>query len=292
MAYFKHALGRTFYLSFGNLKLPTLICLHGGPGGTHELLLPLRKLSKKYRVILYDQAGGGKSSDIPKKHWRINSFVRELRALVEHLGLSDYYLYGASWGTTLALEYALRYPRGVKGVVFQSPMFSASDWQRDALRLIKKMPKPHRNVLLRKVQGRKTEDSALETAMLQYYLSHVLRSKPKLDRVMKMMLGNKGEKVYAHMWGAAEFKAEGTLKNYDKVSSLNNLKMPVLFVCGEFDEAQPVTVKRYAKYIGADVKVIKNASHVITFEKPDKLFKATAEFLDKITKESGGDADS
>ena len=57
---------RIYYKSFGEGKKECLLCLHGGPGLTHDYLLPLSDLvGFGYRVVFYDQLGCGKSEVQP-----------------------------------------------------------------------------------------------------------------------------------------------------------------------------------------------------------------------------------
>ncbi len=52
---------RLFYKTFGKPDKGTIVCLHGGPGSTHDYILPLADLTKQgYRVIFYDDSIGGK----------------------------------------------------------------------------------------------------------------------------------------------------------------------------------------------------------------------------------------
>jgi len=44
------------------------------------------------------------------------------------------------------------------------------------------------------------------------------------------------------LWGPSEFSATGTLEKYERVAYLKKLNIPVLFVCGEFDEATPASI--------------------------------------------------
>lgn len=51
-----------YFKSFGEPRKGTLLCLHGGPGGTHQSTLPMSKLSEDgYQVVMYDQRGCGAS---------------------------------------------------------------------------------------------------------------------------------------------------------------------------------------------------------------------------------------
>ncbi len=104
-------------------KTPILI-LHGGPGAAHYYLLGLALLSSRGRqVIFYDQLGCGQS-DMPNDYslWTIQTFIDELKALREQLGLKNIHLYGHSWGGMLAIEYMLTKPAGVMSAIFASSM--------------------------------------------------------------------------------------------------------------------------------------------------------------------------
>jgi proline iminopeptidase len=57
-----------------------LICVHGGPGATHDYLAPFEKMTEQGRqVVLYDQLGGGKSDHVHDTSlWTVDLFVEEL----------------------------------------------------------------------------------------------------------------------------------------------------------------------------------------------------------------------
>ena len=62
---------------------------------------------------------------------------------------------------------------------------------------------------------------------------------------------------------------------------MKKINIPVLFVCGEFDEATPETVKKYHKLVkGSKFQIVKNASHCISLEKPKELLKVVKEFIE------------
>ena len=279
MPYLKHSLGKTFYLKKGKSK-KGVICLHGGPGGDHRLLKPLLNLATTHTVVLYDQLGGGRNPETKKSKWSVQAFVKELHAIINYFNFDEVTLVGASWGTTLALEYTLKYPEKVDRIVFQSPMFSAKDWQTDAKALIRKMNKKDSAILLRSFRSDLSQSADFQKSMFAYYLKHVLRNKKALEKLFKWGLSPGGLKIYQFMWGNSEFHATGTLKNYNKVSHLKKLNIPVLFICGEYDEATPKRVRGYSKKIkNSKFKVIQGGSHVLSFEKPKELLKAIQSFL-------------
>ncbi len=281
MPYIEHTLGKTYYEKRGrkNAKGLPLVCLHGGPGGQSARMAPLFELANERQVFLYDQIGGGRSSATEKRYWNIQTFVKELDTLADAWGLDQFHLFGASWGTTLALEYVLKQPRRVKSIVFQSPMFNAADWEKDASRLIKQLPKHEQKVIRYCHEIGATDARVYNQAMHAYYERHVCRNKTALKRMMASNNPN-GAQVYAHMWGPSEFKATGTLRTYDKVSRLKGVRQPSLVICGEFDEAQPKTGKRYSTLLQTGrFECIAGASHAILAEKPRVLIKMLRGFL-------------
>jgi proline iminopeptidase len=106
------------------------IVLHGGPDFDSAYLLPdLDRLSDTYRLIYYDQRGRGKSAaGVRPEDVSLSSDVDDINLVMQHLQLPSSMLLGHSWGTVLALEYALRYPARVTRLVLMNPApASASD---------------------------------------------------------------------------------------------------------------------------------------------------------------------
>jgi proline-specific peptidase len=96
-----------------------LICLHGGPGFSHDYLQPLGALKNTGRkVVFYDQLGAGRSDhpDDPSL-WTIKLYIEELDNLRNKLNLDKIHLLGQSWGGQLALEYLLTKPKGIKSLI-------------------------------------------------------------------------------------------------------------------------------------------------------------------------------
>lgn len=100
-----------------------MIVLHGGPDFDTSYLLPeLDRLSDKFHLIYYDQRGRGRSADSVKpEDVTLESEIADLDEVREHFHLDKVVLLGHSWGTVLALEYALRHPERVSRLVLMDP---------------------------------------------------------------------------------------------------------------------------------------------------------------------------
>src|SRR4029453_8138396 len=92
-------------------RLPGIV-LHGGPDFDTAYLLPsLDRLADIYRLVYYDQRGRGKSADgVQPGDVSLATDLEDLERVRQHFRLEAPTLLGHSWGTVLALEYALRYP--------------------------------------------------------------------------------------------------------------------------------------------------------------------------------------
>jgi proline iminopeptidase len=120
--------GHTIYFEeHGNPKGRPVTYLHGGPGGGLERAFARFFDLKKWRLILIDQRGCGKSTPFACiTHNTTRDLVADMEAIRKHLGLEQWSLVGGSWGTTVALAYAETHPRRVstmllRGVCLMEP---------------------------------------------------------------------------------------------------------------------------------------------------------------------------
>ena len=96
-----------------------------------------------------------------------------------------------------------------------------------------------------------------------------------------MAMVNEG--IYNYMQGPSELTITGTLKTYDATPFLKNVTVPVLFTVGEFDEADPPTVKRQAGMTpGAKYAVIPGAAHLVEWGNPDETNRVILAFLKSV----------
>src|SRR3989442_10900111 len=119
---------KLFYRTYGTPAKGTVLCLHGGPGMSHDYLLPLEDLAQfGYRVLLMDQLGCGKS-ERPRGTdlYTIAHNVEEVEALRKALRLGRIHLMGSSYGGALAIATALKYQRNLRSLIVTGGLASGS----------------------------------------------------------------------------------------------------------------------------------------------------------------------
>lgn len=277
--------GKTWYKVFGEGNGIPIVLIHGGPGGTSYYLNPLAELGKNRPVIFYDQLGCGRSDRITDTSlMTVEHYVEELHALITHLGLKEFYLYGQSWGTTIALEYYSIYPDGVKGIIFSSPYFNTSLWEKDARILLRTLPDSVQEEIRKNEENGTYDSPEYQAAVMQYYEKFVARKKPWSKDIEDSFAGM-GANVYYYMVGPNEFTWTGTLKNYDGIDKLPRIKVPTLFIAGEFDEARPETAKYFQSLVpNSQFEMTKGAAHMTIQDSPGEDIKVISNFITNIEK--------
>ena len=275
--------GKVWYRINGNSDRTPVLILHGGPGSSSFGQEPLKELSKDRPIIFYDQLGSGRSDRITDTTlMKVERYIEEVEQVRMKLDLEKIVLYGQSWGTALSLEYYLKYPEHVKGIIFSSPYFSTKRWVKDAKELVTTLPDSIQNII-RTNEERKTFDNKEYKDAVALFYSKFLRRKERPQHIKDTASKYFGTNVYEYMWGPSEFTATGTLLNYDRIDKLSEVKVPVLFITGEYDEARPSTVKYYQSLVpGSHFKEIENSGHATLNDNPEEAIIAVRNFLKEI----------
>ncbi|MGH8259874.1 MAG: prolyl aminopeptidase [Steroidobacteraceae bacterium] len=130
---FLHVTGghEIYFEESGNPGGKPAVFVHGGPGGAIDPRMRRFFDPKRYRIILFDQRGCGKSrphaSLVENTTWHL---IADMDRLREHLGLERWQVFGGSWGSTLALAYAESHPDRVSELVLRG-IFLLRRWEID-----------------------------------------------------------------------------------------------------------------------------------------------------------------
>jgi proline iminopeptidase len=276
--------GNVWYRVYGSGNRTPLVMLHGGPGGRSCGFSVLADLATDRPVVIYDQLGSGRS-DRPTDTtlWRTERFVDELAALREALSLTRIHLLGHSWGGALAAEYLLtRKPAGVESAIFSSPLISTPRWIADATRLRSTLPESVQAELTRCEALTTTDDKSCQAATDAFY-ERFVRGAPALPAVPDCEGVTSNDVIYRQMWGAAEFTATGSLRDFDRSEQLGELALPVLFIAGRNDEAAPETLADFQRRIaGSRLAILEHSAHSSYRTETAEYIRIVRDFLNEV----------
>ncbi len=123
------ALHELYWEESGNPRGRPVVFLHGGPGGGTDPRMRRFFDPARYRIILFDQRGCGRSrphsSLVDNTTWHL---VADIELLRTHLGIERWQVFGGSWGSTLALAYAQAHPSRVTELVLRG-IFLVRPWE-------------------------------------------------------------------------------------------------------------------------------------------------------------------
>ena len=275
----------------GNNPRVKLLLLHGGPGATHEYFEPCDSYLPAAGVefYYYDQLGSHYSDqpDIPAL-WEIPRFVDEVEQVRLALGLDagNFFLLGHSWGGILALEYALRYQRHLKGLVISNMMASIPAYNEYAQRVL--MPTMDAAALAEIKRLEAVKDYAnpryMELLMQHHYIYHVLRMPlgdwpDPVERAFKHL----NPKVYIPMQGPSELGASGKLAAWDRRADLHSISSPTLTIGAHYDTMDPKHMEGMARSLPRGRYLDCPAgSHMAMFDDQERYFEGLVRFLNDV----------
>lgn len=126
------SLHRIRVLEAGNPSGPCVLFVHGGPGsGVNTDWIDYIDCTH-FRVILIDQRGAGKSRPLGElKENTLPDLIADIETVRKHLNVENWYVTGGSWGSVVALAYAIEHPKTVLGLVLRGVFLgteSEIDW--------------------------------------------------------------------------------------------------------------------------------------------------------------------
>jgi len=267
-------------------RIPILV-IHGGPGLSHDYLLPCLELTTDRDVIFYDQLDSGRSSRNNKTElWNLPRFSSEIDAIRKALSLDRIHILASSWGGTIALYYSAiknkKHQEGLHSLILSGPLINTKRWIEDNEIWRRQLPEYILQALQFHEAHADYDNPSYAKAVSFFYHRHLCRLEPWPDYVRQAM-DNANLALYRHMWGPTEFLCNGSLKNLDLTPLLKDIKIPALFISGEFDEGTFSANQSFAKQMPhAQAKMIYGASHMPHVEKTESFFEQVRRFLCEV----------
>jgi len=279
-----------------------VVFIHGGPGAgcaeCHRRFFD----PEKYRIILFDQRGAGKST--PHANLENNTtqyLVADMEAIRKHLGIEQWVLFGGSWGSTLALVYAQAHPEKVlamvlRGIFLCRPQEINWFYQKGASRLFpdawqdycRPIPENERGNMVAAYYKRLTSDNDLvrTKAAKAWSIWEGRTSTLKPSKEVVSSFGNLHTavslaRIECHYFMNNSFlEPNQILNNTDKIKDL-----PAIIVQGRYDVVCPMESAwdLHQALPASELDIIPDAGH--SAMEPgiiDALVKATDKMLSKI----------
>jgi proline iminopeptidase len=272
----------------GNNPSTRLLLLHGGPGATHEYFeacdsyLPAAGIEYYY----YDQLGSAYSDqpDDPSL-WEIDRFVEEVEQVRVALNLdrNNFYLLGHSWGGVLAIEYALKYQRHLKGIVISNMMASIPAYNAYARSAL--MPAMDQSAL-KEIQRLESENDFenpryMELLVEQHYVHHVLRMPvEQWPDPVNRAFAKINKSIYVPLQGPSELGASGKLEQWDRTADLKDIDVPALTIGARYDTMDPRHMEWMAGQLARGRYLhCPEGSHMAMYDDQATYFEGLTRFL-------------
>lgn len=268
-----------YWAEYGDPSAPPLLVLHGGPGASHDYLLPqMLALAEEHRVVFYDQRGGGRSrtdDDREPIGWRDQ--VADVARVAAELVIDPLWLVGYSWGGLLAMLYAIE---ANAGRVAPMP---------NRLALIDPAPvdRAFREAFEREF-ARRQVGPALSALRDELQASGLRERDPEAYRQRAFELSVAGyfadprrarDLTPFRVTGRVQQSIWTSLGDYDLLPDLRQLRIPAFVVHGRQDPIPLASSQAAARALDTGCIVLEDCGHVPYVEQPASLFPPLLEFL-------------
>lgn len=275
----------------GNNPRIKVLLLHGGPGATHEYFEAFDSYfpGEGIEYYYYDQLGSA-FSDKPTDEslWEIPRFVDEVEQVRQalHLDKDNFYLLGHSWGGVLAIEYALKYPQHLKGLVISNMVDSIPAYNKYAHDVLMPAMDPGKLAQVKRMEAeKKTADPAyMAILMPMHYEQHILRMPAaQWPEPVTRSFSRLNEQIYVSMQGPSELGASGKLEHWDRSGDLKTIAVPTLVIGARYDTMDPKYMEAMAKKMPhARYLYCPKGSHMAMYDDQQTYFTGLVKFLKDV----------
>jgi len=268
----------------GNKK--PLVLLHGGPGSTHNYFEVLDRIAEEdgRQLVMYDQIGCGNSYVENRPDlWNSKVWIEELIELRKHLGLDEIHLLGQSWGGMQTLEYVCNYkPEGLKSIILSSTLPASWLWAEEAQRMIAQMSQDMQDAIKKATESGDYSSPEYQAAEAEYMRQHCAGEVTENDPECLRRPKKAGRESYVVGWGPNEFTPLGTLKDYDVIDQLGDIKEPALIINGGNDLCTPYVAKfMYDRIPNSEWELFRTCRHMCFVEDNDHYVEVLKKWMNK-----------
>ena len=266
---------KIYYEQYGNPDGKPILFLHGGPGASFSNHHKAFFDPKIFRVIFYDQRGSGKSVPYAKtEDNNTKSLIADIERLRNFLKVDSWYLFGGSWGSTLALLYGIQFPQRCLGFILRGIFLGTIDeinWFLYDIRkffpeayykFISHVPIIHRNNVLEwfyKQLRMKNRSLSLQAASVWAEYENSCSSLEYVERPVSGENALAIAKIETHYFiNNCFIKDNFIIANIHKIA-----KIPAVIVQGRHDVICPPfnALKLFRIWDAATIEIVEDAGH-------------------------------
>lgn len=212
---------------------PTMILLHGGPGGDHTIYKPgFSAFADIAQIIYLDHRGNGRSEHGPRELWTLAQWADDVREFCEVLNIAKPIIFGASFGGMVALAYATRHPAHLSKLILVSSEAAGGMYEQERVDLFARLGGPEMGALAHRRLIEQQTDPATLDAWVR--LAFPLYTRNPIDpEVAQRWIRNPDVTAW--------FTREGGERHtFNLFPDLHKIQCPTLIMGGEDDPMVPI----------------------------------------------------
>jgi len=278
---------RLYYKTIGEPSKGTVLCLHGGPGGSHWSTINMADMAPcGYKVVWYDQLGCGESARLSDySDYTIEKASDEVEGVRRELGLGNCHIWGYSYGGCLALQTVLRHPRGFRSLTVASGYASAGELYDEVMKLVARLPPKIRDTI-REYEAQGRMDNPKYAKAAGYFMRKHASDLKVVPYGLSISISGTNMELAKAMAGDSEAittPATGTLARWDVRRDLRRVKVPTLVTVGARDFVTPKCAKTIHEGIrGSKLVVFEKSGHNAIEKERDLFMKTVVDFLGTV----------
>ncbi len=254
-----------------------LVLMHGGPGADLFTLLSFKPLADQFTLVFYDHRCNGRSVGPDVTTMTMENLTADADALRQVLGFEKWAVLGHSFGGSVALEYALRYPQSLSHLILVN---SGADYRWPSENAPKELEKrgysPEMVELTRRYFNGLIEPKEMFPTLMK--LSNAYSPHIKPSKIPHMLYEGMQTRLRPD---AMIFGETQVLKNWNLMDRLHEIKVPVLIMAGNEDFVYPPESQKEmaAEIPNARLELIDRAGHNPHDEQTEQTLHLIRDFL-------------
>ena len=242
-----------------------LVLVHGWGFDTRMWDDQFEAFAKRFKVMRYDIRGFGKSA--PPTIGKEYSHTKDLKALLNQLGIDHAYLIGLSMGGYIALDFTIEYPEMTKALILVDSTIGGFQWSKTWSELWKSIWKEAKKESVKAAKDLELKATFFEPAL----------EKPDVAFRLKQMVSD---------YSGWHFVNTDPLRSLDPpaIDRLQEIRVPTLIIIGERDlpDFHMIADILNKKIQNSKRITLKRAGHVSCMETPKEFNQAVSRFLDNV----------